>query len=1081
MFNHVSEPQGNPKPQRLDLMREKCEELGVAQKNKGSIFEKVSRELLKERDSENSIKNIFLWDEWSHRDGQDTGIDLVVEYNDGTFAAVQCKFYEKNVSLNDVTNFTSKLQSGVRDIRFSKGFLITSSDFSENVYKHVEQIRKTLSVDVINEEDLKKSDIDWEASDFKKNELKLRTKKELRSHQREALERTKEYFEPVERTRGKIIMACGTGKTLTALRIIETLCPKEGKVCFFAPSIALVAQTFREFLKERKEDFIACILCSDHTVGKDDDDLSIAHLPSTPSTNPEAIVKAFEKAKKDKKRLIIFSTYQSSPVLSRAFKENHLQEEFGAFDLMICDEGHRTVGAHTPQEKEKSPFLYCHDDALIPAQKRLYMSATPKVWTSASKAKAKQNNTEMYSMDDPQIYGDVIFSLPFSKAIEQDLLSDYQVMIVALRSDQLGDLTEKVSVQITSQDKRDKHVDRDFVCKILGTYKGLARSDLYILNEENHGKNHQANGENSDEDIPLKPIEHYTPAQRAVLFCRNIKTSKALTKHFGTVIEAYHEEISKEVSEKQNEQNEQREEREAEEIKNKFALTTDHIDGSMNAKERLEKLKKLDYPEEGTCHVLSNARCLSEGVDVPALDSVIFFDPKYAKNDIIQAIGRVLRKAPGKERGFIILPLVIDQHELANLDEAVENTDFTGIWNVLCALRSEDDTLIDETQWKKKIKIAISDPTKQQERDEKDQAQQGDFFQIWQSKMLKKLNDALFNAIPRQFGVEPYWKTFGEKTAKITTTLIERIEHIFTQNPSVKDAYLHALKSAIHPNITETEAVELLASHIVTQPIFKRLFPEGENYPITKALNQALGVLKDHQLDNETKDLRPLYEEVEAQVRNARSENSKQKLIKSLYGTFFKEAFEKQTQRFGIVYTPIEAVNFILRMTRDLTQKHFGKNLNDQGVKIYDPFTGTGSFITQLLNKENHFIDDAHVKRKYEQEIFAQDITLLSYHIAGINISSVIKERVPSIGIFPHLILGDSLNVLERAKIKETPDSLFEGSDPRWAGFNEALHENKQKEEKLDREEINIIIGNPPESAGGGVKMIIMPISPTPC
>ncbi|MBQ5479502.1 MAG: DEAD/DEAH box helicase family protein, partial [Acetobacter sp.] len=755
MFHHVSEPQGNPKPQRLDLMREKCEELGVAQKNKGSIFEKVSRELLKERDSENSIKDIFLWDEWSHKDGQDTGIDLVVEHNDGTFAAVQCKFYEKNVSLNDVTNFTSKLQSGVRDIRFSKGFLITSSDFSENVYKHVDQIRENLHVDFITEEDFTKSNIDWEASDFTKNELKLRPKKELKSHQREALERTKEYFEPVERTRGKIIMACGTGKTLTALRIIETLCPKEGKVCFFAPSIALVAQTFREFLKERKEDFIACILCSDHTVGKDDDDLSVAHLPSTPSTNPEAIVKAFEKAKKDKKRLIIFSTYQSSPVLSRAFKENHLQEEFGAFDLMICDEGHRTVGAHTPQEKEKSPFLYCHDDALIPAQKRLYMSATPKVWTSTSKAKAKQNNTEMYSMDDPQIYGDVIFSLPFSKAIEQDLLSDYQVMIVALRSDQLGDLTEKVSVQITSQDKRDKHVDRDFVCKILGTYKGLARSDLYILNEENHGKNHQANGENSDEDIPLKPIEHYTPAQRAVLFCRNIKTSKALTKHFGTVIEAYHEEISKEVSEKQNEQNEQREEREAEEIKNKFALTTDHIDGSMNAKERLEKLKKLDQPEEGTCHVLSNARCLSEGVDVPALDSVIFFDPKYAKNDIIQAIGRVLRKAPGKERGFIILPLVIDQHELANLDEAVENTDFTGIWNVLCALRSEDDTLIDETQWKKKIKIAISDPTKQQERDPKDQAQQGDLFQIWQSKMLKKLNDALFNAIPRQFGVEP--------------------------------------------------------------------------------------------------------------------------------------------------------------------------------------------------------------------------------------------------------------------------------------------------------------------------------------
>ena len=622
MSHNVQDQQGNLKPQYLDLIREKCEELGVAQKNKGSIFEKVSRELLKKRDSENSIKDIFLWDEWSHKDGQDTGIDLVVEHKDGTFAAVQCKFYEENVQLNDVTNFTSKLQSGVGGIRFSKGILITSSDFSKKVYKQVEQIRKTLLVDLITEEDFTQSNIDWEASDFKKNELKLRTKKELRPHQQEALERTKNYFLPnndhdnhhvqhLEKTRGKIIMACGTGKTLTALRIIETLCPKEGKVCFFAPSIALVAQTYREFLKERKEDFIACILCSDHTVGKDDDDLSVAHLPSTPSTNPEAIVKVFEKAKKDKKRLIIFSTYQSSPVLSRAFKENHLQEEFIAciicsdntagkeeddisiaslpttpstnvkdickafdkaqehqkrlilfstyqsspvlaeafqenhfkpLDLMICDEGHRTVGAHTPQEKEKSPFLYCHDDALIPAQKRLYMSATPKVWTSASKAKAKQNNTEMYSMDDPAIYGEEIYTLPFSKAIEQDLLSDYQVMIVALRAEAMNDLTEKVALKMT-ENKADKEhksesklVDRDFVCKVLGTYKGLARSDLYFLNEE--GKT-QTSPQQQEENTFLKPLDTLTPAQRAVLFCRSIKTSKAVSRFFQTIIDSY--------------------------------------------------------------------------------------------------------------------------------------------------------------------------------------------------------------------------------------------------------------------------------------------------------------------------------------------------------------------------------------------------------------------------------------------------------------------------------------------------------------------------------------------------------------
>lgn len=547
MSHNVQDQQGNLKPQYLDLIREKCEELGIDQRNKGTLFEKISKELLKERDSENSIKDIFLWDEWSHKDGQDTGIDLVVEYNDGRLAAVQCKFYaeEKNVFFNDIATFTSKLQSGVGDVQFSQGILITASDISEKARREIEQIRKNIPVDLINEEDFLHSNIDWEKWTPSESKIPLKGKKvkELRPHQQEALHRTKEYFShknPNEqaKTRGKLIMACGTGKTMTALRVIESLCPQNGVACFFAPSIALVAQTYREFLKERKEDFIACIICSDNTAGKEEDDISIASLPTTPSTNVKDICKAFDKAQEHQKRLILFSTYQSSPVLAEAFQENH----FKPLDLMICDEGHRTVGAHTPQEKEKSPFLYCHDDALIPAQKRLYMSATPKVWTSASKAKAKQNNTEMYSMDDPAIYGEEIYTLPFSKAIEQDLLSDYQVMIVALRAEAMNDLTEKVALKMT-ENKADKEhksesklVDRDFVCKVLGTYKGLARSDLYFLNEE--GKT-QTSPQQQEENTFLKPLDTLTPAQRAVLFCRSIKTSKAVSRFFQTIIDSY--------------------------------------------------------------------------------------------------------------------------------------------------------------------------------------------------------------------------------------------------------------------------------------------------------------------------------------------------------------------------------------------------------------------------------------------------------------------------------------------------------------------------------------------------------------
>ncbi|GAA8340759.1 hypothetical protein HpNP142_11940 [Helicobacter pylori] len=413
-------------------------------------------------------------------------------------------------------------------------------------------------------------------------------------------------------------MACGTGKTYTSLKIMEALDPKI--TLFLAPSIALLSQTFREYAQEKSEPFYASIVCSDDKVGKskneDNDDINFSELPLKPSTRLEDILSVYEKAQKENKRFIIFSTYQS------ALRIKEVQEAgLNGIDLMICDEAHRTVGAmySSNERDDKNAFTLCHSDGNIKAKKRLYMTATPKVYSESSKAKAKESDNVIYSMDDEEIFGEEIYTLNFSKAIALDLLTDYKVIILAVRSENLSGVTNSVNKKIkelkaegTKLDK--KLINNEFVCKIVGTHKGLAKQDLIVLDEENK------------EDHNLQHQKDTVASQRAISFCKSINTSKNIKDSFETIMECYDEELKKKS------------------FKN-LKISIDHIDGTMNCKERLEKLENLNTFKPNTCKVLSNARYLSEGVDVPALDSVIFFDGKSAMVDIIQAVGRVMRKA----------------------------------------------------------------------------------------------------------------------------------------------------------------------------------------------------------------------------------------------------------------------------------------------------------------------------------------------------------------------------------------------------------------------------------------------------
>ncbi len=1010
-----------------ELIKEKLHAI-PNQRHKGSLFEKISKQFLQEHDSANEYESIDLWYDWELRGKErDKGIDIVITTSNKEYIAVQCKFHQNSISYNDISPFLTQLLSGVGEIKFKKGIIISTSNLTSEAIKAIEQIRSTgmgIDIDEITEEDFIYSRIDWEKFDPTKteDEIPLCDKKRPRPHQTEAIEKTKEYFSDPKNARGKLIMACGTGKTYTSLKIMEALDPKI--TLFLAPSIALLSQTFREYAQEKSEPFYASIVCSDDKTGQskknkskneDNDDIKFSELPLKPSTRLEDILSTYERAQKENKRFIIFSTYQSALRIKEAQEAG-----LNGIDLIICDEAHRTVGAmySTNERDDKNAFTLCHSDENIKATKRLYMTATPKVYSESSKAKAKESDNVIYSMDDAEVFGEEIYTLNFERAIALDLLTDYKVLILAVRSENLSGVTNSVNKKISQLEAKGTKLDKklinnEFVCKIVGTHKGLAKQDLIVLDDENK------------EDNDLKNKADTFVSQRAISFCKSIQTSKNIKDSFETIMECYDEELKKKS------------------FKN-LKINIDHVDGTMNCKDRLEKLEELNKFEPNTCKVLSNARCLSEGVDVPALDSVIFFDGKSAMVDIIQAVGRVMRKAKNKKRGYIILPIALRESEIKNLDEAVKNTNFQNIWKVLKALRSHDSSLVDEATFKEKIKIFGSDDAKNP-NDEKT---------LFDAILLQDLANAMYNVMPTKLGDRNYWENFAKKTGNIARTLNNRLKELFGKNPEIFDNFLTSLRGNIHQNIKEEEALDMIISHIITKPIFDAIFGDNIQNPIAKALDKMVLKLSDLGLEGETKDLKNLYESVKTEAARAKSQKTQQELIKNLYNTFFKEAFRKQSEKLGIVYTPIEVVDFILRATNGILKKHFNTDFNDQNITIFDPFTGTGSFIARLLSKENNLISDEALKEKFQKGLFAFDIVLLSYYIALINITQAAKNMDSSLKNFKNIALTDSLDYLEEKNDKGV-FPLFED-----------LKENKEIKTTVTEQNIRVIIGNPPYSSG---------------
>ncbi len=978
------------------------------------------------------FSNVWLWNEWPQKGKVgDVGIDLVAEERaTGGFCAIQCKFYrpEHTLAKDDIDSFFTAAGKSL----FTSCLIVSTTDRWGKNAEHA-LANQSKPVTRLSVHDLEASPIDWSRFRLDRpQDLSRRPVKQVRPHQKAAIDAVAKGF--AEHDRGKLIMACGTGKTFTALRLAEKVAPS-GHVLFLVPSLALLSQTLREWTAEALRPLVSLAVCSDSSIGKskgraDDDggDIDLYDLAFPATTSAKQLVAQHDAlaARHAKKAgaaplTVVFSTYQSIAAVAAAQKAG-LPE----FDLIICDEAHRTTGV-TLSGEDESHFVKVHDAAFMRGKKRLYMTATPRLYGDEAKTKAQDADAALCSMDDPALFGPEFHRLGFGEAVGQSLLADYKVLVLAVDEKYVSKTFQRQIADANNE------LNLDDAVRITGCWNGLAK------------RFDQASVSASATDLQGDT----GPMRRAVAFSRSIKDSKAFVEKFGQIVAAYRETHP--------------------EAENLLACELDHVDGTFDALRRNARIDWLKAEAaENTCRILSNARCLSEGVDVPALDAVLFLNPRKSIIDVVQSVGRVMRRAEGKKYGYIILPIGIPA-DVPPEEALKDNEKYKVVWQVLQALRAHDDRFnatVNHIELNKQRPdaiqiIGVGGGGPGDEKSDGDghptlREVQGSFA----FPHLEEWKDAIYARIVLKCGDRRYWESWAKDVAVIAEKHTTRIRALLSGSDAKhKKAFadfLASLRDMINPAISEADAIEMLSQHLITRPVFDALF-EGyvftQHNPVSKAMQSMLDLLHEQALEKETAGLQSFYASVRSRAAGIDNAEGRQRVVIELYDKFFRTAFPKMAERLGIVYTPIEVVDFIIRSVEDVLRHEFGSSLGDKDVHVIDPFTGTGTFLVRLL--QSGLIPSADLLRKYKDELHANEIVLLAYYIAAINIEETFHGLHRATGKKPAgYVPFDGIVLTDTFQMAETKGEMEEKMFP----------ENNRRVKRQKQSPIRVVVGNPPYS-----------------
>ncbi len=1047
---------------------EHYQKYSYSERDKGTRFEELMRRFMITNPLyADELNTVWLWADFPFRNdfgGKDIGIDLVAKTKSGEYWAIQCKCYAPSTTIakGDVDTFLSTSGKYFTDElgqrrRFARRLWIATTDrWSKEA--NITLQNQEPAVNRLGPYDLRTAPVDWQKLyDGESGQKALTQKKTPRPHQQDAIAKAHAYYQTHDR--GKMISACGTGKTYTALKIVEDQTQKNGFALFLVPSIALLSQTLREWMNDTTGRIYPVCICSDASSSKTDSadkgDLSTLDLPFPATTDVEKAVSQlrtrFDQQKKNGGMVIIFSTYQSidvvhaiqdrllhaapsmalidgnsqlslSAVVAEANRKAPIDPARAIFDIIVCDEAHRTTGMTLAGEEESS-FVKVHDNNILQARHRLYMTATPRLYTEPAKGKAKQEDISLFSMDNENIYGKEFFRLGFGEAVSKGLLSDYKVLVLTIGEDQIPPALQEAIAS------KDTEIDTDDAAKLIGCVNALSKRMV----------------ENSESVKNTDPGFMHT----ALAFCSNIKNSKRITAIFNNYAQEYYDSLT------------------ADQRAEMVHVSSEHVDGSMNAMKRQEKLDWLQQSigQEEDCHILTNVRCLSEGIDVPALDAIIFLSARNSQVDVVQSVGRVMRKPKNgtKKYGYIIIPVVVPAN--VEPEKALdESKDFGTIWTVLNALRAHDDrfnAMINKIELNKNkpSTIVIGGVPSGEGGAGGDN---GGSTQYQGTLYFSELQGAIYARMVKKVGTRRYWENWAKDVADIARRHKDRIERLIADDSAHAAAFARfvtSLRQNINPSITKDDALEMLSQHLITQPVFEALFENYDfvrNNPISKAMTDILELLDKQAMEKDRESLARFYADVKRSCEGIDNAEGRQKIILELYEKFFKIALPKTVEQLGIVYTPVEVVDFILRSVEGVLAKEFHRHLTDENIHILDPFTGTGTFITRLL--QLGLIKPADWVRKYTQELHANEIVLLAYYIASINIENAFHDIANQEQYIPFkgICLTDTFQLNENPPKEAYEDFVPDGT----------FQQNSERVEAQKKTALRVIIGNPPYSVG---------------
>lgn len=827
----------------FDTLVRQINESADTQRDRGTYFEYLVRAYLQHEPTyKNEFRNVWMLSDVPAEYGipkTDLGVDLVAETITGSLVAIQAKFYTQGIQKSDIDSFLGELGKNY----YESGIIVASTDkWGRNAEQALADRHDVVRIGL---SDLRNSQIDWTQFSFERPEqVSVKAKKSPRYYQREVIKAALEYFK--NHDRGQLIMAPGTGKTFTSLKIAEAMASEAKKdqyvVLYLVPSIQLLTQTLRGWNNDTDMTMSSMAVTSDRnasrgSVKNDESNIQIkaSDIGFPATTSSKKVVENYEELMKQPKKelLVVFGTYQSIDVLGKAQKNG-----FPDFDLIIADEAHRTTGAKSFGE-EASVFTKVHSDVNVKGMKRLYQTATPKLYGVDAKKKAEDNSIVISSMDDESLYGEVFYRLGFGDAISHDILTDYKLMVLAV-----DETVVQKDMQKSLSDS-ENGLNIDDVGRIIGVWNAMVKSESFT---------DKVSGE---------------PMKRAIAFSRTIADSKRLSAQFENVVNDY---LNSEDG---------------------YSVNVRHVDGNMNALEKNEALDWLasdDIPEE-SARILSNVRFLTEGIDVPNLDAIIFLSPRKSQVDIVQAVGRIIRKFEGKDYGYIILPIVIPAGETPEtiLDN---NKSYDVVWQVLNALRSVDERFeatINKLELNKKKPKNIqiigvgSAPDDQDFHTGNDIAEPFVPYQTELELEWEAVEGAIYGKIVQKVGDRRYLEDWSKDVADIARRHIQGIEIILEQNSESKKAFerfLNSLQHNINDSIDQKQAIEMLAQHLITLPIFDALFGEYgfiKNNPVSSAMEQIVAELSQYGFEKEQKELEPFYNSVRLRAEGIDNAQAKQK------------------------------------------------------------------------------------------------------------------------------------------------------------------------------------------------------------